>query len=95
VTIGVTIRYHNIFRHAAGSDAEHLHLPAGSTVGDALHQLCTIRCGALGNLLLTAEGDIASHVVVFRNRKLVTHDQFDATLADGDELKLFPAISGG
>jgi sulfur carrier protein ThiS len=93
--ITVTLQYHNIFRRAAGLGDEEIRLPSGSSVRDVLTQLSTNRDAALRNLLFTAEGDVASHVVVFRNKKLVTHDQFHTELVDGDELKLFPAISGG
>jgi molybdopterin converting factor small subunit len=34
-------------------------------------------------------------LVIFRNRKLVPQDEHHLPLADGDELKLFPAIAGG
>jgi molybdopterin converting factor small subunit len=95
VTIAVTVQYYNILRRGAGIDEEQVHLTPGSTVGDALAHLASIRGAVLRSMLLTAEGHIAAHVVVFRNRKLIPHNQFDTELAQGDELKLFPAISGG
>lgn len=94
MTIAVTIQYHNILRRATGFGQEDICLPQGSSVRDALNQLSKTHA-SLRSLLFTAKGDIASHVVVFRNHKLITHDQFGTQLADGDELKLFPAISGG
>jgi MoaD family protein len=94
VSIGVTIQYHNILRRGAGLDEEHVRLPAGSSVADVLSQLANART-ALRSLLFTEGGDVASHLVVFRNQKLVTHDALETRLVDGDEIKLFPAISGG
>lgn len=94
MTVAVTVQYHNILRCATNTGQEDICLPKDSSLSDALNQLSKTHA-ALRGLLFTAEGDIVSHLVVFRNRKLVTHDQFDTTLADGDELKLFPAISGG
>jgi molybdopterin converting factor small subunit len=94
VSIEVTIQYHNILRRGAGLNEEQMRLPAESSVADALEQLTATRA-SLRSLLFTAEGDLASHVVVFRNRRLVMHHQFDVLLVDGDELKLFPAVSGG
>lgn len=94
MSIAVNVEYHNILRRGAGLNQEQVRLPAGSSVADVLEQLTATRT-TLRSLLFTAEGDVASHVVVFRNRKLVMHDQFDLQLVDGDELKLFPAVSGG
>jgi len=94
--ISVSVCYHNVLRRAAGVAATELSLPRGSSVRDALEALSTASTDALCSLLFTAEGSIVPYLVVFRNHKLVTHDQFDDTeLADGDELKLFPAVSGG
>lgn len=94
MSIAVNIQYHNILRRGAGVDEERVLLPKGSSVADALGQLSTART-ALRSLLFTKEGGVAPHVVVFRNRRLVPHDQFATELRDGDELKLFPAVSGG
>ena len=94
MSIVVIVQYHNIFRRGAGLTEEDVRLPVGCSVADAVNQLATTHA-ALRSLLLTAEGKIASHVVVFRNHRLVTHDQFGTMLDDGDELKLFPAVSGG
>jgi molybdopterin converting factor small subunit len=94
VSIGVTIQYHNILRRGAGLEEELVRLPAGSSVADVLREVADART-ALKSLLFTERGDVASHVVVFRNRKLVAHDALETRLVDGDEIKLFPAISGG
>lgn len=95
MSINVRIRYYNVFRRAAGVEVEDLRLPSESSVRDALDQLPTTSSAALRDLLFTPDQEIVSHLVVFRNGKLVTHDQFDTELAHGDELKLFPAVSGG
>jgi molybdopterin converting factor small subunit len=36
-----------------------------------------------------------SFIRIFRNGQLVSEENEQALLADGDEFKLFPAISGG
>lgn len=95
MTIVVTVRYHNLFRRAAGSEKERLCLASGSSIHDALEQLTGGSDGALQSLLFTAERDVVAYLVVFRNQRLVTHDQFDTQLVDGDELQLFPAVAGG
>ncbi len=94
MTITVTVRYHNILRRGAGVAEDTLHLPSTATVVAALDQLATDRA-ALRSLLFTDQGALESYVVVFRNGKLVPHEQLDAVLADGDQMMLFPAVSGG
>lgn len=91
----ITVQYHNVLRRAAGLGQKELCLPHGASVRDALNYLSETSGSALQALLLTPEGEVVPHLVVFRNRKLVTHAQFNTELIDGDELKLFPAISGG
>jgi hypothetical protein len=46
-------------------------------------------------MLFSPEGSIVSHLVIFRNRKLVPQDQYQLVLGNDDELMLFPAIAGG
>jgi len=95
VSISVTVRYHNLLRRAAGVDAQDLSLPLSASVNDALDALAADANTALLSLLFAADGTIVTYLVLFRNQKLVTHDQFDTELHDGDQLQLFPAVSGG
>jgi MoaD family protein len=95
VSLAVTVQYYNIFRRAAGFDQQEVHLPGGASVRHALDRLAATAAPTLRELLFTPEGEIVSHVVIFRNGKLVPHDQLHTELADGDQLKLFPAVSGG
>ena len=74
MSIAVTIQYHNVLRRAAGFDEQEIRLPGGSSIRDALRQLFMTSSVALRRLLFTAEGDVVSHAVVFRNRKLVARD---------------------
>ncbi len=46
-------------------------------------------------MFFQADGSVVTHLVVFRNQKLLLKDQYQLSLADGDELMLFPAVSGG
>lgn len=93
--MSITIQYHSLLRRTAGRRREELSIPDGATVGDALDALAGIANAALLRLLFKADGTVVPYLVVFRNQKLVTHDRFDTRLADGDELKLFLAVSGG
>lgn len=91
----VHVRYHNILRRRAGVDQETLVVPAGTTAHAVLAQLAGQHGPALHEMLLTPAGDVVSHLVVFRNRQLVGPGQHQLPLVDGDELLLFPAVSGG
>lgn len=67
----------------------------GDTVGDALDALLAEH-PALGDRVLDADGEVADHINVLRNGRSVHHDEgLDATLESGDELALFPPVSGG
>ena len=66
----------------------------GDTVGDALDALL----GAHPDLRdrVIEDGEIADHINVLRNGRSVRHDDgLNATLEPGDELALFPPVSGG
>lgn len=62
-----------------------------ATVGDALNALLDAR-PALRDRVLDDEGDLRDHVNLLRNGDDATLDD-DA--APGDELALFPPVSGG
>jgi molybdopterin converting factor small subunit len=93
--ICVNVRYHNILRHRAGIEQQTVTLPEGTSLLALLEHLAEHRSPGLRDLLLTPEGAVAPGLVVFRNGQLVRQDQRELAVADGDELKLFPMISGG
>ena len=93
--ICVSVRYHSILRHRAGVEQETVTLPQGTSLLALLVHLVAHQSPGLQELLLTPEGTVTPGLVIFRNGQLVRQDQRDLTMADGDELKLFPMISGG
>jgi molybdopterin converting factor small subunit len=93
--IRVDVRYHNVLRRVAGVEQQRVILPDGTSLTAFLERLAERRGPGLREFLLTPEGDMAPSLVVFRNGQLVRRDQLGLILADGDELKLFPMISGG
>jgi molybdopterin converting factor small subunit len=93
--ISITVRYYNVLRQRAGIQCECLELPEGTEVHVAI-QILALRHGpGLAEMLLSQAGEISPHLVVFRNQELVFPGRQALSLADEDELKLFPAISGG
>ncbi|PHQ38772.1 molybdopterin synthase sulfur carrier subunit [Halorubrum persicum] len=66
----------------------------GDTVGDALDALLEAHPDLRDRVL--DDGEVAEHINVLRNGQNVRHgDGMDAPLEAGDELALFPPVSGG
>jgi molybdopterin converting factor small subunit len=93
--IRVTVRYYNLLRLHAGLASERLELPEETDVAAAIDHLAEKHGPAFAGMLRAPDGGLASHLVVFVNQKLVFPGDPAAVLTDGDEIKLFPAISGG
>ncbi|EFW94051.1 MoaD family protein [Haladaptatus paucihalophilus DX253] len=67
----------------------------GETVGDALDDLLSPR-PELEDRVLDDDGRLRDHINVLRNgTNVFTEDGLDTTLESGDELALFPPVSGG
>lgn len=92
--ISVSVRYHNILRQVTGLQRETVSL-SEPTLNALLEHLATTHGPSLRTMLFGPEGQVSTHLVVFRNQQLAPRGRGDLPLADGDELMLFPAISGG
>ncbi len=79
----VTVRYFAAHRDLAGVEAEPLELPEGATVADLVGALLA-RHEWLGRLL--------RDTIISVNKGL---GKEDTVLQDGDEVAVFPPISGG
>ena len=93
--ITLTVHYHNMLRLHTGLACERLELPDGTGVAAAIRHLAGQHGPAFAGMLLAPSGELASHLVVFVNGQLISPGRPAPPLAGGDELKLFPAISGG
>jgi molybdopterin converting factor small subunit len=93
--IRVRISYHNILRRQTGVEGETVHLPGGTSLYAALQHLAGHYGPHLREMLFAPDGTVATHLVVFHNGQLARQDARTVQLVDGDELMLFPAISGG
>ncbi|MFB6138818.1 MAG: ubiquitin-like small modifier protein 1 [Halosimplex sp.] len=69
---------------------------AGATVGDAFDALLAAR-PALEDEVLDDEGDLYDHVRLLHEGRdpFSEADGFDTAVDEGDELALFPPVSGG
>lgn len=93
--ITIAVCYHNLLRRTTGLARETITLPEGTSLRGALLYLAQRHGSSLQKMLFEPEGDVSVHLVVFRDKRLLRPDQHDAVLCDGEELMLFPAISGG
>lgn len=79
----------------AGDRQVEVDLPAGATVGDAFEALLDDR-PALRERVLDEDGRLRDHINLLRNGTNVHNlDGMDTDLDEGDELALFPPVSGG
>jgi molybdopterin synthase sulfur carrier subunit len=81
---------------AAGTRRVTVDAGPGDSFGEAFDQLLEAH-PELEDELLNAEGELRDHIRVLRNEDdpFVTDDGYDTVLEDGDELALFPPVSGG
>ena len=81
-------------REATGDATVRVDVPADATVGDALDALFAAY-PALEERATDESGDLREHINVLRNGESVDADGLDARVSEGDELALFPPVSGG
>lgn len=90
--MSITLRLPSVLKVAVGADRIDV---SGSTVREALDAACA----ALPNLrqhLLQADGTLRPHVLCLVNDQALPRASFaDHALADGDEILIHQAISGG
>ncbi len=69
---------------------------AGDTFGDALEQLLEAH-PELESEVLDEDGELHEHIRVLRNDQnpFVAGEGFETVLEEGDELAMFPPVSGG
>jgi len=78
----------------AGGRTVEVEASPGDTVGDALDALLDAHPDLRERVL--EDGEVADHINVLRNGQSVRNDEGVATtLESGDELALFPPVSGG
>lgn len=80
----------------AGEREVEVDVAPGETFRDALDELFAVH-PELEEEILDEDGEIYDHIRVLRNGEnpFVKQDGFDTELAEGDELALFPPVSGG
>ncbi|PKL62852.1 MAG: molybdopterin synthase sulfur carrier subunit [Methanomicrobiales archaeon HGW-Methanomicrobiales-2] len=80
------------FREILGSDLP-IEVPDGATMATVLAALRD-RAGDRGTAIFDEGGALQAHVILMRNGKRVKRGDLD-TLAEGDEIAIFPPVAGG
>ncbi len=81
------------FAEVFGKDGN-LTLEDTTTLGEALQTLCGTDQTKRG-MLFDADGSVRKYVILMVNRERITADELDLALHDGDEIVLYPPVSGG
>ncbi len=90
----VRVRAFARFRELLGGDTE-IEVPDGATVADVLQKSCSWSKEACMELF-DASGMIRSHVILMRNRaRLDRQAARETRVSEGDEIVVFPPVSGG
>jgi molybdopterin synthase sulfur carrier subunit len=81
---------------AAGTKRVTVEAEAGDTLGDAFEQLLKAHPG-LEAEVLDEDGDLLDHIRMLRNDQnpFRADEGFETELEEGDELAMFPPVSGG
>lgn len=91
-TIRISATYYNIVADFLGRRHEDRVMPASTTLRDLLAALGG-ESAPFSTLAFTPKGKVSGYVRVFCNGQAVLDP--NQILADGDEIRLFPSISGG
>ncbi|MDD5367907.1 MAG: MoaD/ThiS family protein [Anaerolineaceae bacterium] len=92
--IQVRVRYFNLLATYAGTKSQVVDLDVGVTAAELFSRLAQEHSPAFAEMLLS-KGKISPHLRVFRNDAILEVKELNLPLSDGDELLIFPAISGG
>jgi molybdopterin synthase sulfur carrier subunit len=91
----VTVRASATLREIIGARETALTLSPGETVRGLLENLCNRHSGLHGQLF-DAAGQVKPHILILKNgRNILSLQQLDTIIGDGDVLALFPPVAGG
>jgi molybdopterin converting factor small subunit len=92
--VEVTVKYFNILAAYAGQKVDTVTVPDNCTVYGLVLELVERNPPAFGNVVLS-DGNVSSFIRVFVNDEMISGDDFELVLQNGDRVLLFPAVSGG
>ena len=88
----ISIKYYNLAADFMGKKVEKRDLPDRATCLDLVVMLADEN-ERFRKLALNSDGKIGNRLRIFRNGKITF--KLDEELAQGDEIIIFPAVSGG
>lgn len=90
----IKIRAFASFREILGKEMV-VEIASGSRVSDLINHLCEIR-PELRRALFSETGELRDYFIIMLNRRrLDLPRDLEATLADNDEVAIFPPVAGG
>ncbi len=92
--IEVSFHFFNILADAAGTRVVHKSVAYDTRLIDAIRLLSGDYPAAFQGMLLP-NGAISNYLKIFINGRLVDNAETLTLLNEGDEIMLFPAVSGG
>jgi molybdopterin synthase sulfur carrier subunit len=93
LSMNIKVRAFARFREMLGSELD-LNLPEGSSVQALLDALASLN-PRFGSEAFDCSGLLKDYVLLMKNRKRLDHGCMDEVLEDGDEVAVFPPVSGG
>lgn len=92
---GMRVRFFANLRDAAGGRQIDLSMEGAESLSQVIDRIVH-RCPDLGPLILTDQGDLASHIAVIVNGRDMRHlDGMQTKVTEGDQLDIFPPVGGG
>jgi molybdopterin synthase sulfur carrier subunit len=90
----VTVKSFARFREILGSEITE-EVSEGTTFVALLDQI-SVRFPKIRTALYQEDGSLRGYVILMKNRKRVNREEIaEITLADGDEIALYPPVAGG
>ncbi len=92
--IRVTVRFFNILASYAGTKKIEVSFPDGATLQRVIDHLVQTGSQELRQILVN-NGKFNQYLKIFHNEQLVSNNELERPIKEGDEILIFPAIAGG
>ncbi|MCL5773369.1 MAG: MoaD/ThiS family protein [Firmicutes bacterium] len=90
----VSIKLYSFIKDAAGVSKESIEINEGTTLAGLLDFLVS-RYGRKFKEAILKEGRLNPHIKIFCSEKLINKNDLSLMLEEGNEILMFPPVSGG